>query len=118
MVYQTKNACSTTPSPLFFITIILYLSIIALHLVYIFTPIIKGNITKNPILYIIVGFYFLLLFAIIYDYIWIAIHDPVDRIVYDPKLADNIESKWLSYCPCCGVRLSGSHHCKQCMRCT
>jgi hypothetical protein len=33
-------------------------------------------------------------------------------------LADNIESKWLSYCQCCGVRLSGSHHCSQCMRCT
>jgi hypothetical protein len=87
MVYQTKNACSNTPSVLFFITIILYLGLVALHITYIFTPIIKGNITSNPILYIIVGLYFILMIGIIYDYTWIAIHDPVDRIVFDPKLA-------------------------------
>jgi len=51
------------------------------------TPIVSGIITSNPILYILLGLHFVLLSAILYDYLWIMIHDPVDSIILDPQLA-------------------------------
>lgn len=87
MVYQTKNACSKRPSILCLITIILYLGLIVLHIFYILLPIVQGYVSSNPIIYVLVALHFVLLCAVVYDYLWIAIHDPVDRVVYDPQLA-------------------------------
>jgi uncharacterized membrane protein (DUF485 family) len=89
--YKTKNACSNTPSFLCIITILVYLALIALHIVYILTPIVGGVVTQNPILYILLALHFALLICVFYDYIWIASHDPVDRIIHDPALAINID---------------------------
>lgn len=61
----------------------------------------------------------MLLCAIVYDYLWIAIHDPVDRVVCDPQLAEGIDKNRLDFCSFCDAkRLIGSHHCWKCGRCT
>lgn len=47
------------------------------------------------------------------------IHDPVDSIILDPQLADNIEDNKKQECRVCKKsRLIGSHHCSECGRCT
>jgi len=69
----------------------MHTALILLHLAYIFPAIISGKITDNPILYILLGLYFILLLAILYDYIWILAHDPVDTVVHDQQLVDKID---------------------------
>lgn len=119
MVYQTKNACSHRPSILCVITITLYLGITVLHIFYILIPITKGKISQNPILYVLVALHFILLAVIVFDYLWIAVHDPVDRIVYDAQLSNRIQPQYLDHCSICNAkRLIGSHHCSKCERCT
>lgn len=119
MVYQTKNACSKRPSILCLITIILYLGLIVLHIFYILLPIVQGYVSSNPIIYVLLALHFMLLCAIVYDYLWIAIHDPVDRVVCDPQLAEGIDKNRLDFCSFCDAkRLIGSHHCRKCGRCT
>lgn len=90
--YHSRNACSNTPSPLCVGVIILYLGLIGLHIAYILTPIVKGVVTSNPILYILVALHFALIIAVIYDYVWIASHDPVDRLIRDPRLGDTFDT--------------------------
>jgi hypothetical protein len=87
MPYHTINACSKRPSLLCIITLVLYLGLVGLHFAYIFPAIISGKITDLPIIYIMLGLHFILLIAVIYDYIWILVHDPVDTVVHDPQLA-------------------------------
>lgn len=58
------------------------------------------------------GLHFVILLAIIYDYVWILVHDPVDTVVYDPHLASKIDIERLTFCTVCGHRLLDSHHCR------
>lgn len=87
MPYQTINGLSRKPSLLCIITIVLYLGLIALHFVYIFPAIVSGKITSLPIIYIMLGLHFILVLCVLYDYVWILTHDPVDTVVHDPQLA-------------------------------
>ncbi len=98
MQYQTKNACSRKPAFKCILTIVLYLALVVLHFVYIFPAIISGKVSPFPILYIMLAFHFALLIAILYNYLWILVHDPVDRIVYDAQLAEKIEPSMLTFC--------------------
>jgi hypothetical protein len=84
MPYQTINSCSKKPSLLCVISIVVYVILIGLHFVYILPAIASGLITYVPILYVLVGLHFVLILGILYDYIWILVHDPVDTVVYDP----------------------------------
>lgn len=54
-------------------------------------PIMSGKVSNNPILYLLLAFHFLLLIMILYDYLWILSHDPVDRVVQDQSLASGID---------------------------
>jgi hypothetical protein len=91
MPYQTINSCSQKPSLLCVLSIGVYLILIVLHLIYILPAITCGLITYVPILYVLLGLHFALIIAILYDYIWILVHDPVDTVVYDPQLIDKID---------------------------
>jgi hypothetical protein len=111
MPYQTINSFSKRPSLLCILSIILYITLIGLHFVYILPAIISGKITYVPILYVLLGLHYLLILVILYDYIWILVHDPVDTLVCDPQLIEKIDPEKLTLCTVCGRRLLGSHHC-------
>ena len=61
---------------------------------------------------------YLALAFIIYDYVWITVHDPVDTIVLDPELINTVSIDKLEDCEYCGKRQLDSYHCKRCGRCT
>lgn len=115
MTYSSKNACTQTPSPLSILTVLLYLAQVSLHSVYVVPGIVQIN---HPILWILLGVHYACLLFIIHDYVWILVHDPVDRLVLDPDLAEKYDYSKLDDCAICGKRKRGSHHCSQCGRCT
>ena len=115
MAYSSKNACTQKPSALSIITFILYLVQVALHSVYIVPGVIKIN---HPILWVFLGVHYACLMFVMHDYVWIMVHDPVDRLVLDPDLIENFEYYQLEDCHICGKRIKGSHHCSTCGRCT
>lgn len=85
MAYQTKNGCTQTPSVLSIFTAIFYLLQVVLHSVFVVPGIVKID---HPILWVLLGLHYASFLFIAYDYIWIMVHDPVDRVVLDPMLAE------------------------------
>ena len=83
MPYSSKNACTQKPSALSIVTFLLYLVQLVLHSVYIVPGVVKID---HPILWVFLGVHYACLMFVIYDYVWIMAHDPVDRLVLDPEL--------------------------------
>ena len=115
MKYRPRNACTQTPSTLSFLTAIIYLIQLALHSAYAVPGIVAID---HAALWILLGVAYISLILMIYDYIWIMVHDPVDRVVENPDLIYEYSYDELEDCKICGKRLKGSHHCSQCGRCT
>lgn len=89
MGYEKVNGCTQSPSKEQIATIIVFAIELALHGVFVVPGIfnIANDVPKSILIVLLVLFYLLLL-LIIYDFIWITFHDPVDPILLDP---DQIE---------------------------
>lgn len=118
MPYSRTNSYSHRPSLLFILTLLVHLAVVTLHSVYIVPPITSTLITSLPMLPIMLGLFYLCLAILVYDYIRITTHDPVDRIVRNQALADLAPPEMLGFCHVCGHNIRGSYHCNTCGRCS
>ena len=88
MTYTTINACTHPPSKEQIITIIIYIIQLTLHSIFVLPGLISMNYDPHKsILYFLLVLFYVLLVLIIYDFVWISVHDPVDRIIVDPDRA-------------------------------
>lgn len=76
--YQKTNAYTLALSKEQIITFVLALIQIILHSVFIVHPIVCIN---HTILFLLLGFHYAMLALVLYDYIYLTIKDPVDRLV-------------------------------------
>lgn len=54
-----------------------------------------------------------------YDYIWLTVNDPVDRLIIDETLRYKFSPYELRNCSLCATTVQcSSHHCMSCNRCT
>ena len=77
------NACTTPLALEQVITVILFLLQLALHSIFIIPPL---DDISHVLLWILLGFHYILLLAIIYDYIYLSATDPVDPLVLDQEM--------------------------------
>lgn len=76
------NAYTLKPSFEQILTLFLALLILILHSIFNVRAIIKIN---NPILYIMLGFNYILVLILIFTYYQVTTFDPVDRFIIDPQ---------------------------------
>ena len=76
--YVKTNAYSQTPSLEQIITVVIVILQIVLHSVFVVPALPKVN---QAILWVILGLHYFLLLFLIYDYLYLTIKDPVDKLV-------------------------------------
>ena len=104
--YVTVNGCTHSPSKEQIITIILYTLILVLHSIFIVPLIVNVHNNdvddRTEILIILLVLSYITLIIVIYDYIWITVHDPVDRLVLNQELVIKYNPRFIRTCDSCG----------------
>ncbi len=97
-------------------TIAIFLAQLIGHSIFI-VPTLPG--ISNSILWTMLGLHYVLLLVIIYDYIYLTIKDPVDRLILNEDLAGGFPLSELKLCIICDKQVNKqSYHCMKCNRCT
>lgn len=114
--YTRVNSYTQPPSKEQIITLLIFTTQLVMHSAFI-VPTLSS--IGHCILWTMLGFHYVLLIAIAYDYIYLTTKDPVDRMVVDEELAAKYSSGLVKQCLICNCQVhKNSHHCMRCNRCT
>lgn len=114
--YTKVNSYTQPPSKEQIITLLLFFAQLAGHSAFV-VPVLPS--INHSILWTMLGFHFVLMMAVAYDYIYLTTKDPVDRMVLNEELAAKYSSALIKQCLICNCQVhKNSHHCMRCNRCT